>query len=288
MNLSQLHYFLAIIEAGGFARAADQLSISQPSLSAGIKKLEQELGVALFERRGRRAVLTLAGQSFAQRARKILQEYQSALSDVREFQDMPILRLGVLCTLLFASIASLVSQFRIQYPQVTIELHDSHTDDLSNWLEAGKVDLAVTVLGRNENPRTSLELFHQRLLLAVPVSHPFANRRTVALTDLDGQHYIERVNCEFWREYPQIYEAAGVEPQVVYSADHEEWAVSLIQAGLGISIMPEWNNLEGIAYVQIAELDLRRTVGLKWRGQSNLTLIEQFRAFANLVSPYLP
>ena len=286
MDLYQLRYFLAIAETGGFARAAEQLSISQPSLSAGIKKLEQELGVALFERGGRRAVLTPAGQTFIERAQTILQECQSALSDIREFQEMPTLKLGVLCTLLFASIANLVSQFRTQYPQVVLGLQDSHADDLSNWLETGKVDLAVTVLGRNENPRTSLELFRQRLLLAVPANHAFAQREAVTLIDLDGQPYIERVNCEYWREYPQSYEAAGVQPQVVYLADHEEWAVSLIQAGLGISVMPEWNNLDGIAYVPIADLNLHRTIGLKWREQSNLMLIQQFRAFAiNLVSP---
>ena len=83
MDLYQIEYFLAIAEYGGFSLAADRLNVSQPSLSNGIKKLEKELGVLLFERGGRRALLTPAGKSFVEQAENIRQQYQSALNLVR-------------------------------------------------------------------------------------------------------------------------------------------------------------------------------------------------------------
>ncbi len=280
MDLSQIQYFLAIIETQGFTKAAERLFVSQPSLSAGIKKLEQELGVVLFERRGRRAVLTPAGKLFLEKARNIINEYQSALSTLKDFQQNPTLRLGVVCTLRISIISSLVSAFRVIHPHITIELKDSYANNLNNWLEEGEVDLILTVLGSQDNPNTSVKLFQQDFLLAVPNIHPFAQREEISVLELDGQPYIERVNCEFWRENPFIYKSAGVKPQTVYSANQEEWVIHLIQTGLGMSFMPVWSNLSGIKYISISEFNLYRQVGLKWKSENNFQLVDLFRAFA--------
>ena len=280
MDLSQIRYFLAIIETQGFTKAAERLFVSQPSLSAGIKKLEQELGVVLFERGGRRAVLTPAGKLFLEKARNIITEYQSALSTLKDFQQHPTLRLGVVCTLRISLISNLVSAFRVIYPHITIELRDSYASDLNNLLEEGEVDLILTVVGSENNPNTSVKLFQQPLLLAVPAIHPFAQREEVSVLELDGQPYIERVNCEFWRENPLMYKSAGVKPQTVYLANQEEWVIHLIQTGLGMSFMPVWSNLSGIKYIKISEFNLERTVGLKWRDEQNSQLVDLFRTFA--------
>ena len=279
MDLYQIKYFLAIAKHGGFSIAAERLNVSQPSLSNGIKKLEKELGVVLFERGGRRALLTPAGQSFVEQAENIQQQYRSALSKIRDFQARPILRLGVVCTLRISSISNLVSRFRLQYPHIAIELRDSHIDEIDSWLAEGEIDLALTVLRGNENPNIALNLFQQDLRLAVPETHPFAERETIPLVELDGQSYIKRINCEFWRESPYTYESVGIDLHIVYIANQEEWVIYLIQAGLGISVMPEWNNLLGIKYVTVENIDLCRTIGLKWRQHQNLELVNLFRDF---------
>ena len=159
MDLSQLRYFLAIVETQGFTKAAELLFVSQPSLSAGIKKLEQELGVVLFERGGRRAVLTAAGQIFLEKARNIINEYQSALQTLKDFQQYPTLRLGVACTLRISVISSLVSAFRVIHPHITIELKDSYVSNLNKLLESGEVDIILTVLDRDVNHNNSVVLF---------------------------------------------------------------------------------------------------------------------------------
>lgn len=280
MDLSQLRYFLAIIETQGFTKAAERLFVSQPSLSAGIKKLEQELGVVLFERGGRRAVLTPAGKLFLEKARNIINEYQSALTTLKDFQQHPTLRLGVVCTLRISVISSLVSAFRVIHPHITIELKDTHVNNLNHLLEQGEVDLILTVLNSDDNQNASVKLFQQQLLLAVPTIHPFAQREEINISELDGQPYIERVNCEFWRENPLIYKSVGVKIQTVYLANQEEWVIHLIQTGLGMSFMPVWSNLSGIKYISISEFNICREVGLKWKGEQNSQLVHLFCAFA--------
>ncbi len=280
MDLYQVRYFLTIAETGNFSRAAERLYLSQPSLSTGIKKLEQELGVALFERGGRRTVLTTAGRSFLEKATVIMEQYQAAMHELKGFDDQPILRLGALTTMRVAELADLVSTFQQHHPNVTIELRDGTQDKLRDWLEQGEVDVALTVLGDREEPQVSTVLFRQPLSLAVPHTHPFAQRTSIRLAELDGQPFIDRINCEFAQRECEILNSANIHPKVVYRASHEEWVISWIKAGLGISIMPHWRGLIGIVYIPIIDLDFHRTIGIKWRQQQSSKIVEQFCHFA--------
>jgi DNA-binding transcriptional LysR family regulator len=280
MDLYQVRYFLTIAETGNFSRAAERLYLSQPSLSTGIKKLEQELGVALFERGGRRTVLTPAGRSFLEKATIIMGQYQSAMHELKGFHEQPMLRLGALTTLRVSDLADLVSTFQQHHPNVSIELRDGSQEKLRDWLEQGEVDIMLTVLSEREEPQASTVLFRQPLMLAVPDNHPFAHRTSVRLAELDGQPFIDRINCEFAQRECEILDAASIRPKVVYRASHEEWVISWIKAGLGISIMPLWRGLKGIVYLPIVDLDFQRTIGIKWRHQQNTKIVEQFCHYA--------
>jgi len=280
MDLYQIRYFLAIAQIGSFTKAAEQLFVSQPSLSAGIKKLEQELEVTLFERGGRRVLLTPAGRLFQEKAQTILAEYQSVRHDLEKLKEKPTLKIGTLHSVRGYTLARLIGAFRDKYPNVTIELCNGYLQDLQDWLEQGDIDLALTWLREQDSPQTSQFLCHQPLSLAVPPAHPFARSKHLSAADLDGQPYIERLNCEFWRANPKMFESMGVKPKIIYSANNEEWVISLIRAGMGISIMPIWTDLNDIIYVPITELNLKRTVGLKWRGQQVLEAAKWFQEFA--------
>ena len=279
MDLYQIRYFLKIAEVGSFTKAAEQLYVSQPSLSAGIKKLEQELDVTLFERGGRGILLTPAGRLFQERSQAILAEYQSVRQDLENLKDRPTLRIATLHSIRSNAMAQIIGTFHQQHPKVTIELCNGYLQDLQNWLDQGKVDLALTWLQEQDDPQNSQFLFHQPLTLAVPQDHPFAQARSLCLADLDGQPYIKRLNCEFWQIYPKLFESAGVKPQIVYASNNEEWAISLIQAGMGMSIMPIWNDLDNVTYVPMTDLSLSRTIGLQWRSQQTLDAVDWFRNF---------
>lgn len=280
MELYQLQYFVAIANNGSFTKAADTLYVTQPSLSAGIKKLEQELGVSLLERRWRGVRLTTAGTLFLEKAQKIINEYQATIEALRNFQNRPVLRLGMLCTIQVSMIAHIIQSFRELYPEVTIELHDTHLDQLSTWLAQGDVDLVITALEPTTDAATTHLLFEQRLLLAVPNHHPFAKKTEIPLTDLEDQPYIERIKCEILaKQSPSIFETMGVHPRIIYRADHEEWVITLIQSGMGMSIMPEWEPIQGITYVPIAAMEPMRRLGLQWKEDQNVELVDLFRSF---------
>ncbi len=283
MDLYQIRYFLAIAETGSFTRAAERLFVTQPSLSAGIRKLEKELGISLFERGGRKVLLTAAGEFFKTKAQNILAEYQDALNQLRGFESRPVLKLGALHTIQASSLAKLIGSYRKCNPHVTIELFNGQKDELADWLEAGKIDLAITLLGKEDSGKTTQLLFRQRLRLAVPQAHPFSQRSSLHLQDLDGQPYIQRVHCEILQACPQMFELARVRPHIVYWSDREDWVVSLVQVGLGTSIMPVWPDLPGVVYVPIIDLDPERTeriVGLRWRSQQDSEVARGFCHFA--------
>ncbi|NER51266.1 MAG: LysR family transcriptional regulator [Symploca sp. SIO1A3] len=279
MDLYQIRYFLTIAEFGSFTKAAEQLYVSQPSLSAGIKKLEQELDVMLFERGGRRILLTPAGRLFQEKAKAILAEYQSIRQDLEKLKAQPTLRIATLHTLRANSMAKIIGAFHQQYPKVVIEICNGYLQDLQDWLEQGEVDLTITWLREQDDPRKSQFLFHQALTLAVPQNHALAKASSVCLADLDGQPYIERINCEFWRTCPKMFESAGVKPKIVYSSNNEEWVISLIQAGMGMSIMPIWSDLANVTYVPMTDLSLSRTIGLQWRSKQGLEAVNWFCDF---------
>ncbi len=146
MDINQIQYFLAIVETGGFTRAADSLLISQSSLSVSIRRLERELNISLFERGGRRAILTPAGQFFLETAQEIWEKYQSALNGLINFRDQPTIRLGILRTFRIDDLCRMITMFRAEHPNLVIELRDGSAKDLHNWLEQGDVDLLMTEL----------------------------------------------------------------------------------------------------------------------------------------------
>lgn len=171
MDIFQIHCFLTLVETGNFSKAAEQLFISQPSLSARIKKLERELGIVLFERGGRQTVLTPAGQFFLTKAQRFIEDYQSIKIDLERFKQQPILRIGTLRTIRSFNLAQLIAKFRQKYPDVTLKLYSGYLEDLENWLATGVIDLALTWVQNTNQSETSLFLFQQELQLVVHPNH---------------------------------------------------------------------------------------------------------------------
>lgn len=279
MDLYQLRYFLAIAESGSFTKAAERLLVSQPSLSAGIKKLEKELKVRLLERGGRRTSLTPEGRFFLERAQAIFKEYDAALHGLKAFQSQPILRLGVPRTIPISILSRVIAAFKAQFSDLSLALSHAMPESQQDLLEEGGLDLVVTAVN-GPNPARGCELlFQQPLMLAVPCGHNLARRGSVRLADLDQQPYIERVACEVWQAYPDLFETVGIHPNVVYRADHEEWVIALVSVGLGISIAPVWPELNEITYIPLSDQSLCRTVGLRSRSSHDSEYVRELRIF---------
>ena len=118
------------------------------------------------------------------------------------------------------------------------------------------------------------------IALAVANTHPFAQRKSIRLNELDKQPYIDRLHCKLRLSVKQRFETLGLQQHVVYRADNEDWVIALVAAGLGITIMSEWRNLPGITYVSIADWTVERTIGLVWRTGQDNDSVKAFCKFA--------
>lgn len=190
MELHQLRYFVAVAETENFTRAAERAHVSQPSLSQQIINLEKDVGHKLFHRLGRKAVLTEAGVTFLERARKILFEVENA---AKELSDHPSLgrriTVGAVQTIMPYFIAPAIAAAREKLPNLSVAAREDFRDSLVRSVVEGEVDLAVVPLPVNDR-RVSVEpLLTEPLLLVVGKKHLIAQRTEININDLAEESF---------------------------------------------------------------------------------------------------
>lgn len=263
----QLRYFLAVAETGSFSRAAKRVSVTQPSLSAGIAKLERELGARLFDRdrrgpNGKGVALTLAGSRFLVRARRIAAEYEHALVELAEVSDPTLLRIGVLGTIPTAMIEDLLQQHRALGSGEALEILDGSERDIIERLERGRIDVALTVV-RPHHARFLPEVMaRERYMMVLPVDHPLAGEREVLAEQLARDRMALRRHCEALPEVNRFFIARGVRPRFVLKTTSDERVLAVVRAGAGIGMMPECFAGPSVRFVPVKDLELTREVGL--------------------------
>ena len=283
MNLNQLKYFLVVAETGSFTKASERLFIAQPSLSVGIQKLEEDLGIKLFERGKKRILLTNAGKYFLNKAKGILNEFELMKKEIYyNCQNFNILKLGTLNTLSVVHLAKLISNFSNFSPNIMIEQLSGNIVELQNWLERGDIDLAITVLKNKEDRTASQLLFQENYLVAVAEGHSLVEKESLFFGDLDGLPYIDRIQCEKRDELQKVFVARDICPKITYRVTHEELSNALVAAGIGIAIMPAQSSIPGIVHLPLSDFNLIRQVGLVWRPEQNLKAVSLFHEFSTL------
>lgn len=293
MNINQLNYFLVVAEMGSFTKAAERLFITQPSLSVGIQKLENNLGVRLFERRNNQIILTSAGKYFQYKAQDILIRFESVKNELRyNYLNHISLRIGILETLPLVPLTKLISNFGKAYPDIVIEQLSGDIVELGNWLERGNIDLAISILRDKEGRRTSQILFQENYLVAVAKGHPLAERKSLSFSELDGLPYIERIKCERRDELQRLFVERDILPKTTYRAAHDELCSALVAAGVGLAVMPGQSSISGIVRLPVSELNFIRQVSLIWKSDTDLKAVGLFHEFStsylaknSLVSP---
>ena len=260
MELYLLRYFLAVIETGSFTKAAQACLITQPTLSAGIKRLEEQLGVDLLVRNNKRVFLTTAGSRFLPRAKAILHEVNMASADLAETETSNVLRLGVLQTLPVGLVADLLKTFIADHPGIRFDLHDGTEQELLNRLDERGIDYALSI--RRVDDDTSLALFDEGYQLALPQSHRLAGSREIRGEDLANDSMIVRSRCEVLSETSRHFTDRNVRPPLVYRTPQDERALAMVGAGLGITVMPDSYHAPDVVRIPMAGFSLRRTVAL--------------------------
>jgi LysR family transcriptional regulator, cyn operon transcriptional activator len=193
VEVRHLRYFLAVAGAGSFSRAADRLGISQPSISQQMRDLEAALRVSLFQRRGKRILLTAAGLIFQEHARAILRQFENFLDELGRdsVQLRGALHLGIVPWLDVALVPQLLGRFAARHPDVNLTVTEISSDDIETAVEEGRLDVGLGFLTHHSPNLRYERLSSDEYALIVPSGHPWWNRRTVRLSELHQQRLLQ-------------------------------------------------------------------------------------------------
>lgn len=240
-TLRQLTYFRAVAEHGGIAQAARALNISQPSIAQALQKLEEVLGLTLFERHHARGLtLTLQGRVFLQHAAVLTHSAEQVEREARALaaETAGEIRLGVFWTLAPFYVADLIRGFAAEAPGVVIRQREMALTDLAEALNAGEIDLALTYdRGADLSGLTLAEMAALRPTVVVAADHPLAARRSVALGELAREPYVMLDGPGSRTYFEELLAEGGIDPPVAYVSTSLEAVRSAVAAGFGFTLL---------------------------------------------------
>ena len=243
MELRHLRYFVAVAEELHFGRAAERLMIAQPPLSYQIKQLEAELGTRLFERTQRRVELTEAGRVFLEGAREVLNRADVAVHAAQRAGNGQFgkLTVGFTNLALIELLPETLPQFRRLFPDVEVVLQLMSNGEQATALREHQIEVGCLCPPVPDDGLRVETVLRGPVVAVLPPGHPLSRLRRVPLASLGGEHFV------FFRRQPRIGCAAqllaiclraGFEPKVVQEADEVEAIMSMVSAGLGVSVLP--------------------------------------------------
>ncbi|QLQ26946.1 LysR family transcriptional regulator [Pseudoxanthomonas mexicana] len=241
MNLRDLKYLVALADHKHFGRAAAACYVSQPTLSTQIKKLEDELGVPLVERAPRKVMLTPAGRDAAERARRIVAEVEQMKEAARRSQDPEAgtVRLGMFPTLGPYLLPHVVPRIRARFPHLELLLVEEKSDVLLSRLREGKLDAGLLALPVADDQLHTEFLFEEPFVLAVPESHPLAQRGSLTLAELSHQQLLLLEDGHCLREQAlDVCRLSGANEKSEFRATSLETLRQMVAADVGITLLP--------------------------------------------------
>ena len=269
MELHHLRYFEAVARHAHVTRASRELHIAQPSLSKQIQVLEADLGVALFNRVGRRIELTDAGLLLLPYARRVLRDVAEARAALQQLSDLTRghVSLGASPTVGTHLLPQALADFNQRYSGIELELHEAGVGRLITLLDEGTVDLAVVsvALVADVEKIVYTELLTEDLVLAVAEHHPLARAAGVRAADLAEQGFILfPPGYELRDRTLHLCRAGGFVPRVVLDGAEMDTVLRFAAAGMGIALVPRLalDGADGLVGVAVADAPMTRTLGL--------------------------
>jgi DNA-binding transcriptional LysR family regulator len=267
MDLHQLRCFVAAAEELHFGRAAQRLEMLPSALGRFIRILEEDLGTRLMMRTTRSVTLTDDGAAFLKEARSLLAQAEALVAKFRMSgrKQAATVRVGAIDSAAAGLLPMLLHDFRMQRPDVTVQLVEDKTIRLLPRVLSGRIDLAF--VRPPESPDKRLEfmfLFHETAVVAVSDRHPLASRKRVTIADLANQPLIvpERRSRPHSHDLTmKLFSEAALEARIVQVADEKQTIVNLVSADLGVAIVPKWTSrmaARGVRYVRLAASDMNK------------------------------
>ncbi len=273
LELRHLRYFIAVAEELHFGRAAARLGIAQPPLSQQIQRLEQLVGTKLLERTSRRVQLTDAGRILLNEARPVVAATQAAVEATRRAArgETGELKVAFAATVMFLALPRIIRNFRDRFPLVHLDLREMPTGPQLSALVSGEIDIGFV---REPTPDDTLEIvtvMREPLRIAVNKSHPLAARPTLAVRDLALEPFVlfpEELAPGLYRQVMALCQQAGFTPNVIEESRELYTSVSLVEAGIGVSILPasvEKLGWRGVRYRPIPSAAAETRIAAAWR-----------------------
>ncbi|MDQ0216514.1 LysR family transcriptional activator of glutamate synthase operon [Oikeobacillus pervagus] len=269
MELRQIKYFIEVAKQEHMTEASIQLHVAQSAVSRQISKLEDELGVELFMREGRNVKLTEVGKVFLERVEIAMVELEKAVSAVEEYlnPEKGSIRIGFPNSLATRTLPMVISAFREQYPDIGFNFWQGSNKELRELIEKGEIDLSFV----SPVPPTSEEIhshifFNENMRVLIPEQHALAKREYIKLRELkDDAFVLFRSGFDMRNLVMDACYQVGFSPNVAFESEEIYTIKGLVEAGLGISLLPETTLTDhtppGTVSIPISEPNIFRTVG---------------------------
>ena len=274
LKLKDLRYLVAVADTRHFGRAAERSFVSQPTLSAQLKKLEEYLGVQLIERAPKRVQLTAAGEEVVERARRILEASDEIVDLARGHSD-PLagrLRLALLPTIGPYLLPNVAGRLRKSLPRLELMLYEYQTDPMLEKLHSGEIDVGILAFPVPMDGLDSFELYKEPFTVAVPAGHKLAQRSSIRVDDLSHETLLLLEDGHCLRDQAlDICSGSDVHEKQDFRATSLETLRQMVAAGVGITLLPElagrgaYGNARGVAIRPFVKPVPTRTVGAVWR-----------------------
>jgi DNA-binding transcriptional LysR family regulator len=269
-DLADLRAFLAVADLSSFRAASDLLHLSQSALSRRVDKLEDALGVQLFIRTTRKVELTTVGRTFVHRARNVMSELENALLGIQEVAQRLSGEVTIACvpSAVGHFLPAAIDAYHKLYPQIRIRLLDESSGNVLLAVTRGDADFGVTYIGTQEADIQFRPVMDDAFVVACPVNHPLARKKRVRWSELDGHAYITLAQGSGNRFLiDQALAQSEHRPRWFCEVNHVPALVSMIEAGLGIGVLPRMalppdDGVGRLRAVRLTDPQITRTLGL--------------------------
>lgn len=240
VNLLQIEIFVKVVDMGNFTKAGEILTMTQSGISHNIASLESELGITLLNRGRNGITLTDSGERIIKNMRNILSEAESIKQEAASILGIQNGKINIGSFSSFASkvLPSIISRFRGEFEGIEINFYEGSYEQITRWVEEGKVDIGFTSLSHPLAHLEAIPLLRDRLVLIVPNHHHLAKNGQVKAEDLQGEAFImPQLGCEV--SVKQFLKEQEVSPNIQFNVEENQTIIAMVREGLGITIMPE-------------------------------------------------
>lgn len=290
LEIFDLDILLTVAELGSFRKASAALGLGQPTISRRIARLEDLIGVSLFERRATGARLTGAGWDFVMRARNVVRDFEDAVGFALTSGagQNGHLRLGLIASLSQGVVRMLTAKFLSENPGVELSLNEAERCELLALLSHRRIDAVIASgVSRAEHCESFL-LVNEQIYIAIPRDHPLAQKSSLTWKDAQGEHFV----VSAYEPGPEIHDylirrlaGLGVTPRVARHRAGREGVMNLVGLGLGVSLVADhWRGVRypNVAFIPIGDPEERIPFSLIWRPENDNPALRRFISLARI------